>query len=55
VAYIKDLAVQCATCEKKATKEVIDRWNGSLGKFCSACAKRKLKAKLKTENEERRE
>jgi len=43
MAYIKDLKEKCILCPRRATKEVIDRWNGSCGKFCTACAKVKLK------------
>jgi hypothetical protein len=52
MAYIKDLRTKCATCQKQATKEVIDRWNGSIGKFCPECARRKLKAQLALEREQ---
>lgn len=49
VAYLKDLAVTCATCSKRAAKELIDRWNGSCGRFCSDCAKVRLREALARE------
>ena len=51
MAYIKELKVKCVTCDKRATKEVFDRWNGSCGKYCTDCARRKLKEKLAQEKE----
>jgi len=46
MAYIKELKEKCAACARRATCEVVDRWNGSCGKFCRDCAKRKLKSVL---------
>lgn len=46
MAYIKKLEEKCSCCDRKATSEVIDRWNGSCGKFCTSCAKTKLKQVL---------
>ncbi len=48
MAYIKDLTSdKCQLCHiKRATKEVIDRWNGSCGKFCTPCAQTKLRQVL---------
>jgi hypothetical protein len=44
MAYIRDISKdKCSRCRAKvAVKEVIDRQNGSVGKFCTTCAKMKL-------------
>jgi hypothetical protein len=52
MAYLKALWWKCDSCDRRATKEVIDRWNGSCGKFCSDCAKRKLREVLNYEKKE---
>jgi hypothetical protein len=53
MAYIKSLEQKCESCGKKATKEVIDRWNGSCGSFCTECAKTRLKQVLRYESNPR--
>jgi len=42
MAYLIDLNPTCHTsrCDRLAIYEVRDRWNGSRGKFCRACAKK---------------
>lgn len=49
MAYMKKLKEKCRMCTRIATVEVFDRWNGSCGKFCSSCAKTKLKQLLSFE------
>lgn len=36
-------------CGKPATKELVDRWNGSRGYFCAKCAAKALALQLKNE------
>jgi hypothetical protein len=50
MAYLRDLLTKCASCSRRATVELIDRWNGSRGSYCSACGKRALKRQTENEN-----
>ena len=51
MAYMRPIDDKCR-CGKRATVEVIDRWNGSRGKFCRSCGDRKLKELLGYEKAE---
>ena len=41
-AYSKSIQHRCEVCGRGATREVMDRFNGHFGYFCSADAKRKV-------------
>lgn len=45
MAYVRDiLAYVCERCGRaKATKEVINRFNSLMGRYCTKCAAAKLK------------
>ena len=38
MAYIKAIGPVCQTCQARAQREVFNRYNASIGVFCSRCA-----------------
>jgi hypothetical protein len=54
MAYLRSLKNKCqgrvGTCPKTATVELIDRWNGAIGKYCVACGKRALEEQQRRED-----
>ena len=52
MAFIQDITrSKCRTCGKFATKTVYNRYNASIGNFCSVHAKYELKMLEKAEKE----
>ena len=56
MAYVKDLSVECSSpsCSRRATREVFNMVNASLGVYCAVCARRVYKWQEKRERELRR-
>jgi len=45
MAFLRALTLHCELCKTgRASVELVDRWNGSLGVFCKRCGAVKLKA-----------
>ncbi len=51
MAYLRSISQSCQhpLCEKRATFELINRWNASCGVFCSRHAKAKMQEHLRNE------
>lgn len=51
MAYITAIVGKCEAsgCMKRATHQVFNRYNATIGKFCKPCAKRALARQTKLE------
>jgi len=45
MAYMRELKVDCNLCHKMPAKyEIFNQFNSSYGKYCTSCAKKRMKA-----------
>ncbi len=49
MAYVKDVFRQRCPCGKYASKEVYNRYNGLVGRYCAPCARQALASISKAE------
>ena len=43
MAYLRDITKTCKRCGKKATKELLNRFNTGIGFYCASCGQKELK------------
>lgn len=54
MAYLRSIEAKCKTCKtRRATVELVDRWNSTRGEYCAGCGQRALKAQNLNENPDR--
>lgn len=40
MAYLRSIERECLTCRKRATVELVNRFNESMGHYCKPCGQR---------------